>query len=115
MSDLKYRTNDELVAEIEQLRAANARMLADCKNAGNALGEIEAENERLSKEVTAWKAFARHCQRIVAAVKSHLTAEQAVEFLNGQIDDGIRRLASSDTYDVDPELLEYAERVLGLK
>jgi len=42
-----WRLIAEAAAEIEKLRAANARMRADCKDAGNALGDVEAENERL--------------------------------------------------------------------
>jgi len=70
------------------------------------------ELERLRAEVTAWKSFARSCQVIVAAVQTHLSPEQNSAFLSSQIHDGITRLGSSDTSDVDPELLEYARKVL---
>jgi len=41
---------DEAADAIAALVAENTKMLADCKDAGNALGETEAENERLRAE-----------------------------------------------------------------
>lgn len=56
-------------------------------------------------EVEAWKAFARHCQRLVGLIKSRMTAVQVVEWLDSQMAEKIERLNNQDSSDLDPELL----------
>lgn len=64
-------------------------------------------------EIAQWRAFAQHCQRLVGALKSKMTNEQVLEFLGEEMDEQINRLSSSDTSDIDPDLLKYAEDLFG--
>jgi hypothetical protein len=82
------------------------------KEAAIVLVKQAEEIERLRGEVAQWKAFSSHCQRVVSAVKTHMTPAQVVEFLGEQIDAKIANLSSCDTSDLDPDLLAYARKIL---
>lgn len=75
--------------------------------------EGQSQADAHAAEIEQWRKFAQHCQRTVAAIKSHLTTEQVLKFLGEDMRAAIDRLATSDTSDIDPDLRAYAERVLG--
>ena len=66
---------------------------------------VAAERER-------WRGFTAHCLRVVASLKAQMTAEQVVAHLDAEMDKSIARMMSSDNSDLDPDLVEWASRVL---
>ena len=67
---------------------------------------VAAERER-------WRGFTAHCLRVVAALRARMTAEQVVAHSDAEMDKSIARMMSSDNSDLDPDLVEWASRVLG--
>lgn len=77
--------------------------------------EIELLRDRvkeLEEANTKWRAFARECQRTVAAIKTFMTPEQVVEYLGSEIDRKINALATNDTPELDPDLVETVRKAL---
>ena len=90
----------ELQAECEHLKTIIARSGVE------AMRKVNAERER-------WRGFTAHCLRVVASLKAQMTAEQVVAHLDAEMDKSIARMMSSDSSDLDPDLVEWAARVLG--
>ena len=67
----------------------------------------------LAVERERWRGFTAHCQRVAAALKAQMTAEQVVAHLDAKMAESIDRMTSGDSSDLDPDLVEWAAGVLG--
>ena len=72
----------------------------------------ETVEKILAAERERWRGFTAHCQCVVAALKARMTAEQVVAHLDAELAQSIDRMTSADTSDLDPDLVEWASRVL---
>ena len=74
-----------------------------------------AVDSAVAEERERWRGFTAHCQRVAAALKAQMTAEQVVANLDAKMAESIDRMTSGDSSDLDPDLVEWAARVLGPK
>ena len=67
----------------------------------------------VAEERRRWRGFTAHCQRVAAALKAQMTAAQVVAHLDAKMAESIDRMTSGDGSDLDPDLVEWVNQILG--